>query len=179
MRFRETRVIGAVVIEPERHEDERGFFARTWDSTEFAAHGLGVRLVQCSISFNRARGTLRGLHYHAPPNEEEKLVRCTAGSIFDVCVDLRPESETFLRWTGVDLTADNRLALFVPEGCAHGFLTREDDTEVAYQMSEFHSPEAARGVRFDDPVFGISWPEEVTVINDRDASYPNFEAGRP
>ena len=174
MRFRATDVIGAVVIEPERHEDERGFFARTWDSGEFVAQGLEGRLAQCSISFNRVRGTLRGLHYQAAPNEEAKLVRCTAGGIFDVCVDLRPASKTFLRWMGVDLTADNRLALYVPKGCAHGFLTREDDTEVAYQISEFYAPEAGRGVRWDDPTFGIEWPGDVLVLNDRDRSYPDF-----
>ena len=175
MKFHDTEVRGAMVVEPERHEDERGFFARTWDADEFVQRGLVGQLVQCSVSYNRRRGTLRGLHYQVFPHQEAKLVRCTGGAMYDVCVDLRPDSETFLAWVGVDLSADNRLALYVPEGCAHGFVTREDDTEVAYQMSELHRHEAARGVRFDDPAFGIAWPESIVVINERDASYSDFD----
>ena len=176
MIFRDTGIDGAWVIEAERLGDERGFFARTWDTHEFAERGLNPRLVQCSISYNQARGTLRGLHYQAAPHEEAKLVRCTAGAIFDVVVDLRPDSSTFRGWFGVELSAENRLALFVPEGCAHGFLTLDDDCEVHYQVSEFYAPEAARGVRWNDPAFAIKWPAEVVVMNDRDRSYPDFQA---
>ena len=175
MTFRETAIEGVWVVEPERYEDERGFFARTWDFDEFAERGLNSRLVQCSISFNRRRGTLRGMHYQAAPHEEAKLVRCTAGC------DLRrrastsgTESATFRRWVGTELSAENRLALYVPEGCAHGFLTLTDDSEVAYQISELHAPDAARGVRWNDPAFGIEWPGEVLVINERDRSYPGL-----
>jgi dTDP-4-dehydrorhamnose 3,5-epimerase len=174
MTFRETGIKGAWVIEPERIEDERGFFARTWDTDEFAGLGLNPALAQCSISYNRVRGTLRGMHYQAAPHEEAKLVRCTAGAVFDVVVDLRPASATFKSWFGLDLTPDNRLALYVPEGCAHGFLTLADGSEVHYQISQFYAPTAARGVRWDDPAFGIAWPGEVVVMNERDRSYPDF-----
>jgi dTDP-4-dehydrorhamnose 3,5-epimerase len=176
MIFGETRIEGARIVESERLVDERGFFARTWDADDFAEQGLTGRLAQCSISYNRARGTLRGLHYQLPPHEEAKLVRCTAGALFDVAVDLRPKSPTFKSWIGVELTALNRLALYVPEGCAHGFLTLTDDTEVLYLISAPHVPEAARGVRWDDPGLGIEWPAEVVVINERDSSYPDFDA---
>jgi dTDP-4-dehydrorhamnose 3,5-epimerase len=174
MIFKDTGIDGVWVIEPERHEDERGFFARTWDPQEFAERGLNPDLAQCSLSFNRARGILRGLHYQAAPQEEAKLVRCTAGAIFDVAVDLRPGSATFRDWFGVELSAENRLALYVPEGCAHGFLTLADDSEVHYQISQAYVPEAGRGVRWNDPAFGIEWPGEVVVINERDGSYPDF-----
>jgi dTDP-4-dehydrorhamnose 3,5-epimerase len=174
MIFRETPIAGVWIVEPERHEDERGFFARTWDGDEFASRGLVGRFVQGSVSYNRMSGTLRGLHYQAAPHEEAKLVRCSAGAMFDVAVDLRAESETFCEWFGIELSADNRLALYVPEGCAHGFLTVLDDTEVVYQMSARHAPDAARGVRFDDPAFGIDWPGDVAVVNERDRSYPDF-----
>ena len=177
MTFGETRIGGVWVIRPDRIEDERGFFARTWDQDEFAARGLSASVAQCSISFNRRRGTLRGLHYQAAPHEESKLVRCTSGAIFDVAVDLRPDSPTFREWVGVELSADNRLALYIPEGCAHGFLTLEDAAEVHYQMTEHHVPDAGRGVRWDDPAFGIEWPGEVTVINERDRMYTDFGAG--
>jgi dTDP-4-dehydrorhamnose 3,5-epimerase len=173
--FRSTDIGCAWVIEPERLEDERGFFARTWDPEEFAQRGLNTELAQCSISYNRARGTLRGLHYQAAPYQEAKLVRCTAGAIFDVVVDLRPDSPTFRDWFGVELSPENRLATYVPEGCAHGFLTLDDDSEVHYQISQSYMPEAAKGVRWDDPAFAISWPGEVVVINDRDRSYPDFK----
>ena len=175
MIFRSTDIGSAWVIEPELLEDERGFFARSWDAQEFAQRGLNPRLAQCSISYNRARGTLRGMHYQAAPYEEAKLVRCTAGAIFDVVVDLRPGSPTFRGWFGVELSAENRLAMYVPEGCGHGFLTLDDDSEVHYQISQSYMPEAAKGVRWDDPAFAISWPGEVLVINDRDRSYPDFE----
>jgi dTDP-4-dehydrorhamnose 3,5-epimerase len=175
MTFRETRVDGVLVVVPEIHEDERGFFARTWDRDAFGERGLNDRVVEASLSFNRRRGTLRGLHYQVAPHGEAKLVRCTAGAIFDVALDLRPASPTFAAWAGVELSAENRLALYVPEGCAHGFLTLADDAEVGYQISAPYTPEAARGVRFDDPAFGIEWPEEIIVVNARDRTYPDFE----
>jgi dTDP-4-dehydrorhamnose 3,5-epimerase len=172
--FYPTSISDVWVIEPERLEDVRGYFARTWDRHEFRERGLDDALAQCSVSFNHHRGTLRGMHYQAAPHEETKLVRCTAGAIFDVAVDLRPESSTFRRWVGRELTARNGLALYIPKGCAHGFLTLEDESEVAYQISEFYASEAARGVRWDDPAFGVDWPGDVVVINDRDGSYPDF-----
>jgi dTDP-4-dehydrorhamnose 3,5-epimerase len=174
--FHETSIRDVWVIEPERHQDIRGYFARTWDRREFRERGLDCQLAQCSVSFNLMRGTLRGLHYQVAPHEESKLVRCIRGAMFDVAVDLRPSSPTFGEWVGRELTATNGFALYVPKGCAHGFLTLEDATEVAYQISEFHAPEAARGVRWDDPAFGIDWPGEVVVVNDRDQSYPDFVA---
>lgn len=174
MIFEETELAGAFIIRPQPIEDERGFFARTFCVREFEAHGLEPRLVQCNISFNRRRGTLRGMHLQRAPHEEAKLVRCTAGGIHDVIVDLRPGSPTRLRHTAVDLTAANRTMLYVPGGFAHGFITLEDDTEVFYQMSEFYAPEAAAGFRWNDPAFGIEWPVEVTVISERDRTYPDF-----
>ena len=174
MRFTETKVAGAFLIEPEPIADERGFFARTWCREEFADHGLNPELAQANISFNHHKGTLRGLHYQAAPHEEAKLVRCTRGAIWDLALDLRPGSPTYRAWFGAELTAGNRAMLYVPEDCAHGFLTLADDTEVAYQMSAPYAPEAARGVRFDDPAFGIEWPGEVVVINERDRTYPDF-----
>ena len=174
MIFTETSLKGAFLIEPERLEDERGFFARTWCQREFEAHGLNSRLVQCNISFNKKMGTLRGMHYQVAPYEEARLVRCTQGAIYDVIIDLRPESSTFKQYIAAVLTAQNRTMLYVPEGFAHGFLTLEDNTEVFYQMSEFYAPEYARGVRWNDPAFGIQWPAEVQVISDRDQNYPDF-----
>jgi dTDP-4-dehydrorhamnose 3,5-epimerase len=176
MTFHETRVSGAFEICPQPAADERGFFARTWCKNEFKAHGLDSRLVQCSTSFSKQKGTLRGLHYQVAPYAETKLVRCTQGSIYDVVVDLRPQSPTFKDWVAVALTAENRKMMYVPEGCAHGFLTMADDSEVFYQMSEFYNPESARGVRWDDPAFHIEWPGKVEMISERDRSYPDFEA---
>jgi dTDP-4-dehydrorhamnose 3,5-epimerase len=175
MRFTETKVAGAYLVEPEPIADERGFFARTWCREEFAANGLNPDLAQANLSFNARRGTLRGMHYQAAPHEEAKLVRCTRGAIFDVALDLRPGSSSYLAWFGTELTDANRHMLYVPEGCAHGFLTLEDATEVAYQMSTPYAPAAARGVRWDDPAFGIEWPGEVLVINERDRSYPDLD----
>jgi dTDP-4-dehydrorhamnose 3,5-epimerase len=172
--FIETKLKGVFIMEPERLEDERGFFARTWCQREFEAHGLNPRLAQCSISFNKRRGTLRGMHYQAAPYEEARLVRCTMGAIYDVAIDLRRSSAAFKQWTAVELTADNRRMLHIPEGFAHGFQTLEDDTEVLYQMSEFYHPESITGVRWDDPAFEITWPEEVKVISARDRQYPDF-----
>jgi dTDP-4-dehydrorhamnose 3,5-epimerase len=175
MIFTETPLVGAFVVEPERIADERGFFARTWCVNEFAARGLETRLVQCNVSYNARRGTLRGMHFQAAPHEEVKLVRCTAGAIYDVIVDLRPGSPTRHQWFGVELTAANRLALYIPAGFAHGFQTLEDESEVFYQMAEFYHPESARGVRYDDPAFGIAWPLPVSVIGVRDAAYRLLE----
>jgi len=176
MLFRETVLKGAYVVEPERIVDERGFFSRTWCRSEFEAHGLNPNLVQCNVSYNVKKGTLRGMHYQVVPRAETKLIRCTAGAIYDVIVDLRPGSGTFKRWTGVELNADNRCMLYIPEGFAHGFLTLSDNAEVFYQMSEYYSAEHARSVRWNDPAFGIQWPGEVLVISDRDRSYPDFRA---
>ena len=175
MIFEETELRGAFLVRLEPHEDERGFFARSWCRKEFEANGLCGRLVQCSISFNRKEGTLRGMHFQVPPHEEAKLVRCTMGAIHDVILDLRKSSPTFGRYVGVTLTPENRLALYVPEGFAHGFLALKDDTEVFYQMSEFFEPGAARGIRWNDPAFGIRWPGEVRVISERDRNYPDFQ----
>jgi dTDP-4-dehydrorhamnose 3,5-epimerase len=172
--FTETAIGGAFVIEPERLEDQRGFFARTWCAREFEAHGLETRLVQCNISFNKRKGTLRGMHYQIPPAAESKLVRCTAGAIFDAIIDLRPGSPSFARHIAVVLSAENRAMLYVPAGVAHGFQTLADDTEVFYQMSEFHAPGLARGVRWDDPAFGIRWPDDTRIIAERDRTYPDF-----
>jgi len=174
MIFKETKFKGPYVIELEKHEDERGFFARSWCQEEFEAHGLNPRLVQCNISFNAKMGTLRGMHYQIKPFEEAKLIRCTKGAIHDVIVDIRPDSPTFKEFYSLRLTTDNRLSLYIPEGFAHGFLTLEDNTEVFYQMSEFHAPDHAKGFRWNDPAFGIYWPAEVRVISDRDRNYPDF-----
>jgi dTDP-4-dehydrorhamnose 3,5-epimerase len=174
MRFTETKVAGAFLIEPEPIADERGFFARTWCREEFADHGLNPELAQANISFNHRKGTLRGLHYQEPPHAEAKLVRSVRGAIWDLALDLRSDSPSYLAWFGAELSDANRAMLYVPEGCAHGFLTLTDDAEVAYQMSAPYAPQAARGVRFDDPAFGISWPGEVVVINERDRTYPDF-----
>ena len=177
MRFIETPLPGAFVIEPEPSEDGRGLFARTFCREEFAAHGLNPRVAQCSTSYNRRGGTLRGLHYQADPYPEAKLVRCTAGAVYDVIVDLRPTSPAFRRWFTVELRAADRRMLYVPEHFAHGFQTLEDDTEIFYQISEFYHPECARGVRWDDPAFGINWPHaEARVISARDRAFPDFKA---
>jgi dTDP-4-dehydrorhamnose 3,5-epimerase len=178
MVFQDTGLAGAFVIELDTIHDERGFFARSWCSTEFAEHGLNSRLVQCNVSRNRAKGTLRGMHYQAPPHEEAKLVRCTLGAIFDVMIDMRPSSSTYLKWFGAELSAENHRSLYIPEGFAHGFLTLTDESEVFYQMSEFYAPQAARGLRWDDPLLAISWPGPVAVISERDRTYPDFRPGQ-
>ncbi len=164
MIFRETKLPGAFEIDLEAKTDQRGFFARTWCQQEFAAHGLNTKLVQCSVSFNQRKGTLRGMHYQVAPHAETKLVRCTQGAIFDVVLDLRPQSPKFKDSFGVVLTAEKRNMIYVPEGCAHGFLTLEEGTEVFYQISEFQSPESARGVRFDDPAFRIAKRQELSEL---------------
>ena len=174
MKFFETRIAGVFEIHPELVQDERGFFARSWCQKEFLAHGLNSHVVQCNISGSLRKGTLRGLHYQAAPFPETKLIRCTRGSIFDVALDLRPDSATYKQWTGTVLSMTNHHMLCVPEGCAHGFLTLEEECEVFYQMSEFYHSDRAQGVRWNDPAFGIRWPGEVEIISSRDASYPNF-----
>ena len=175
MIFMETRLRGALIIEPERLEDRRGFFARVWCKNEFEMHGLNPQLVQCNISFNETIGTLRGMHYQTAPHEEAKLVRCTRGAIYDVIIDLRRESSTYLEWIGVELTAENRKMLYVPEGFAHGYQTLEDDTEVFYQVSQFYSPESERAVRWDDSTFSIEWRvSDNLMISERDRSWPDY-----
>lgn len=174
MRFVTTGIRGAFVIEPELIEDERGFFCRTWCRREFIEYGLNPDLAQCNVSFNRKKGTVRGMHYQVHPRGEAKLVRCTMGAIHDVIVDLRPGSNTYMEWIPFELTADNRMMLYVPEGVAHGFQTLACNTEVFYQMSEYYIPEAARGLRWDDPSFNIDWPVEMTAISERDRNFANF-----
>ncbi len=164
------------MIEPEMHEDDRGFFARTFCRREFEARGLNPQVVQCNVSFNKRKGSLRGMHFQASPYSEAKLVRCTAGSIYDVIIDLRASSSAFRNHFGVELSARNRKMLYIPEEFAHGFQTLEDDTEVFYQMSQYYSPEHSRGVRWDDPAFGISWPPGERIIIERDRTYPDFHS---
>lgn len=176
MMFTEAHLTGVFVIEPEKLEDLRGFFARTWCQREFDLRGLNPRLVQCSTSFNKKSGTLRGMHYQVAPHAETKLVRCTSGSIHDTVIDLRPGSATFLKHFSIMLTDQNRTMLYVPEGCAHGFQTLEDDTEVFYQMSEFYCPNCSRGVRWNDPAFGLKWPDATRIMSERDWSFPDFQA---
>jgi len=172
--FAETKLKGAFVIEIEKLEDERGFFARAWCQKEFEAHGLISQLVQANISYNKMRGTVRGMHYQKAPYAETKLVRCTRGAIYDVAIDLRQGSPTYKQWIGVELTAGNYRMLYVPEGFAHGYQTLEDDTEVFYQVSQFYSPEHERGVRYDDRAFRIEWPIDVQVVSDKDKSWPDY-----
>lgn len=174
MKFAETPLPGAFVIDIEPVEDERGYFARTFCRREFEARGLNPGLAQCNVSFNRRKGTLRGMHYQVKPREEAKVVWCAAGAIHDVIIDLRPDSPTFRRWHGVELKAGTWRMLYVPEGFAHGFQTLQDDTAVFYQMSEFYDAGCARGVRWDDPAFGILWPAPPSVISGRDRGYPAF-----
>lgn len=175
MIFTETPIAGAFVIDVEQREDERGFFARTFCEDEFGAHGLESRIAQCNLSGNRAKGTLRGLHYQSAPHEETKIVRCTRGAIWDVIVDLRRHSRTYLRWTAVDLTPDNRRALYVPHGLAHGFITLDDDTEVFYMIGTTYVADAACGAPWDDPAFAIAWPIAPVVISERDGSYARWD----
>lgn len=175
MIFTETELPGAFVIDLERREDDRGFFARAWCANEFTEHGLNTRLVQANLSFNGNAGTLRGMHFQREPAAEAKVIRATRGSIFDAIVDLRPDSPTFKRWIGVALTAENRRALYVPEGFAHGYQTLEPDTETFYLVSEYYTPETEGGVRWNDPAFGIEWPNPATpILSEKDASWPDF-----
>jgi dTDP-4-dehydrorhamnose 3,5-epimerase len=170
----ETALAGAFVLDVDGREDERGFFARVWCADELAAAGLDARISQINVGFNLRRGTLRGLHFQRAPHAEVKVVRCTAGRVYDVIVDLRPESPTHRRWVGVELTADNHRQLYVPAGFAHGYQTLTDAAEISYLTSVPYAPESATGVRFDDPAFGISWPEPVTVISDADRNWPDY-----
>lgn len=172
MHFHETGLNGAWLIEPERHADERGFFARTFCAREFAEKGLPERFLQCNVSFNHRRGTLRGMHFQREPHEEAKLVRCTMGAIHDIIVDLRPDSPTYLKHFAAELSSANRLSLFVPKGFAHGFQTLCDDSEVFYQMSDFFVPDVAAGLRYDDPALSLHWPLPVSVIAAKDLALP-------
>jgi dTDP-4-dehydrorhamnose 3,5-epimerase len=176
MAFIETAIHGATIIEPQFHHDERGFFARTFSIEEFEQHSLNPAVVQCSVSFNHTRGTLRGMHYQVPPRAETKLVRCTMGAIYDVIIDLRPDSPSYMKYIGVELSAENRRALYIPHMCAHGYQTLTENAEVFYQISEVYAPEYARGVRYNDPAFSIEWKLPVTVINERDANYPLIQS---
>lgn len=174
MKFTKTEFDGLLIIEPEKRSDERGFFARTWCLNEFTEQGLVSNLAQSSISFNVKKGTLRGMHYQIEPYSETKVVRCTMGAIFDVVIDLRTDSATYLKWLGVELSAENHLSLYIPVGFAHGFQTLIDSTEVYYMISEFYHPECTRGLRWDDPAIGIKWPSKPVVILEKDSNYLDF-----
>lgn len=174
MIFTETKLHGAYIIDPEKRVDERGFFARIWCENEFTKIGLKTSIKQANVSRSTKRGALRGMHYQLPPFSETKLVRCTKGAIFDVIIDLRKDSPTYKQWIGVELTEENHRMLYVPEGFAHGFLTKTDDAEVTYLVTAFYDKEHERGIRYDDPAFAIEWPEEIKHISDKDASHPNF-----
>ena len=176
MIFTPLELEGAYLVELDTREDERGFFARAWCREEFEAHGLNSDVVQCNLAFSHERGTRRGMHVQREPHEEAKLIRCTRGAIFDVIVDLRSDSPTHARWLGVELTADNRRALYVPEGFAHGYLTLVDESETLYQVSEAYAPAAEAGVRWDDPSFGIVWPQtERRIISEKDRAWPDYD----
>jgi dTDP-4-dehydrorhamnose 3,5-epimerase len=174
MKFHETKILGVFEICLEPHPDERGFFARTFCQKEFDDRGLNPKVVQCNTSRNTHKGTLRGMHFQEAPFSETKIVRCTRGAVYDVVVDLRPQSKTLKNWIAVTLTEETGNMVYIPDGCAHGFLTLTDGADVFYQMSEFYKPEAARGVRWNDPAFGIHWPADVKVISERDRTYPDF-----
>lgn len=175
MLFNKTKLKDAYIIELEKIEDERGFFARTWDEEKFDNLGLNSKIVQCNMSLSKQKGIIRGMHYQLEPHQEAKFIRCTKGAIYDVIIDLRKDSETFKQWLGVELTERNYNMLYVPEGFAHGFQTLEPMTEVFYQVSESYHPESERGVRWDDPMFGISWPIDEKIISKKDMSHPNFK----
>jgi dTDP-4-dehydrorhamnose 3,5-epimerase len=175
MKFIETNVKGCLIIEPDRFDDDRGFFSKIWDVNEFRQHGLSTDFAQFNLAFNHRKGTLRGMHFQAVPHEEVKLVRCTRGAVFDVIVDLRRASPTYLQWSGVELSEENYRTYYVPQGCAHGYVTLTDRAEVTYNVSTGYAPQSARGVRWNDPVFGIKWPMQPTVINSRDNTYPDYE----
>ena len=175
MIFTEGALQGAYIIDLEKHEDQRGFFARTFCQKEFAEHGLAEDMVQSNVSYSEQRGTLRGMHYQNPPHQEAKLIRCTQGALYDVIVDVRGDSETYGQWMSVELSEDTHRMFYVPEGFAHGFMTLEDDTEVMYQVSEFYTPGAERGICYNDPALGIDWPMPVQVISEKDLSWPAFD----
>lgn len=171
----ETELKGAFIVELERREDRRGFFALSWSQKEFESLGLSSLLVECNISFNSKKGTLRGMHFQVAPYAQAKLVRCTSGSVYDVIIDLREDSPTFKQWSAVELTAENHKALYVPEGFAHGFQTLEDRTEILYQMSEIYAPECSRGIKWNDPLFSVEWPPAERIIIDRDNSFEDWK----
>ena len=175
MIFHELEIAGAYLIEPEKKEDKRGFFARTYCRLELEERGLDPAVVQCNVSVNKIRGTVRGMHWQEAPYEEIKMVRCTAGAVLDVILDLRPDQPTYKKHVSVELTRENRHAVYIPAGCAHGFQSLEDDSEVFSQMSEFYYPDQARGVRWNDPAFDIKWPLPITSISQKDRAYPDFE----
>ena len=179
MKLHETTIAGVMLVELDRHGDERGFFARTFCAREFEAAGLRPTVAQANLAFNRQAGTLRGLHFQRPPAAEAKLIRCTRGRVFDVAVDIRPESPTYLAHVGVVLDPEERRALYVPEGCAHGYLTLADDCEVSYLVSEFYTPEAEGGLRWDDPRLAIDWPARVRVVSEKDAGWPLLREDSP
>jgi dTDP-4-dehydrorhamnose 3,5-epimerase len=179
MIFASTRLEEALLIDIEPVEDERGFFARIWCRHELGARGLDTEIAQESVSYNRLRGTVRGLHFQRSPHEETKIVRCTRGTIFDVIVDLRPRSASYLQWQGFELTAENRRAIYIPKGFAHGFQTLAEHCEIAYQISTLYAPEVAGGYRYDDEAFGIAWPLPPTTMSERDLSWPKFTVDAP
>lgn len=174
MKFTPGQLNGTYIIDADRHHDLRGYFARVWCEREYHQYGLNSKVVQSSVSYNEKKATLRGMHYQTPPSAEVKTVRCVRGALYDVVVDIRPHSKTFLNWMGVELTAENGRILYIPEGFAHGFQTLEQGTEIFYQMSEFHAPEKAGGFRWNDPRINIQWPLEVQVISERDSGYPDL-----
>lgn len=176
MKFTQTKLAGAFLVTPDLIDDERGFFCRAFCRKEFESNGLDPEIAQCNISYNRLRGTLRGMHYQVAPHQEVKLVRCTMGAVFDVIIDLRPGSRSYLNWYGCELSAENRRMLYVPKGFGHGYITLRDNTEVSYQVSEFHAKDSERGVRWNDPTFGIEWPIEPSLISDKDRGCPLFSA---
>jgi len=176
MKFTETKLKGAYIIDIQPFEDERGFFSRAYCQNEFEAHGLTTQVAQANISYNKEKATLRGMHYQIPPHGEVKIIRCTRGALYDVIVDLRADSETYLQWVGVELTEDNHRMFYVPENFAHGFITLADNTEATYQVSEFYTPGAERGLRWNDPAFGIEWPLEPGVISEKDQNWADFSA---
>ena len=178
MKFGETPIAGVFIVDIEAHVDERGAFARTFCGDQFVAHGLPAKFVQCNLSTNVHKGTLRGMHWQSEPKPEGKLVRCQRGAIYDVALDLRPRSPTYLLWFGVELNEDNARALYVPEGCAHGFQTLRDRSDVFYQMTEAYDGALARGARWNDPAFGIAWPLADPILSPRDSSYPDFDSAR-
>lgn len=174
MNFQEINLDGACIINIEKNPDDRGFFARSWCQKEFEENGIITNFVQSNISLSKFKGTLRGMHYQIAPWQETKLIRCTRGSIYDVIIDLKPDSKTYGRWFGTELSADNYKMLYVPQYFAHGFITLQDNTEVTYQVSEFYQPTAERGIRYNDPLFSIKWPIDVTVISEKDKNWPDY-----
>ncbi|MBW8331895.1 MAG: dTDP-4-dehydrorhamnose 3,5-epimerase [Prolixibacteraceae bacterium] len=175
MIFTETKLKGSFIIEIEKHEDERGFFGRSWCVNEMKDHGINMNILQANISLNKRKGTLRGMHYQLAPHQEAKLVRCSRGSIFDVIIDLRKDSQTFKNWIGVELTQENYKMLYIPEDFAHGFITLDNDSEISYLMSEIYVPDAGATIRWNDPLFNIKWPLEPKILSEKDKSQPDFE----